>query len=167
MFFDNWYDLLRVAVVGTLGYCMLIFLLRVSGKRTLSKWNAFDFIVTVALGSTLATLLLSSEVTYVEGVFGLGMLIGLQFVIAWLSVRSRGFRRLTKAEPMTLYGSTGFKYEVLKHQRVTESEVRAAVRGAGVGTMQDVASVVLETDGSVSVIKKSALGDGSALTDAQ
>ena len=62
MFFDDWGGLARVAVVGFLAYGGLVLLLRVSGKRTLSKMNAFDLVVTVALGSTLATILLSSSV---------------------------------------------------------------------------------------------------------
>jgi uncharacterized membrane protein YcaP (DUF421 family) len=41
--------------------------LRVSGKRTLAKMNAFDLVVTVALGSTLATILLSADVSLAEG----------------------------------------------------------------------------------------------------
>ena len=53
MFFNSWYDLFRVVVVGTLAYAALMVILRTSGKRTLAKLNAFDFIVTVALGSTL------------------------------------------------------------------------------------------------------------------
>jgi len=54
MFFDSWFGLLRVIVIGTLAYAALIALLRVSGKRSLSKMNAFDLVVTVALGSTFA-----------------------------------------------------------------------------------------------------------------
>ena len=61
MFFDTWYQVVRILIVGTLGYIGLLVLHRISGKRTLSKLNAFDFIVTVAFGSTLATLLLSTS----------------------------------------------------------------------------------------------------------
>lgn len=78
MFWDGWYDLARVAVVGRAGYLALIALLRISGKRTLAKLNAFDFVVTVALGSTLATVLLTSTVSLAEGVTALGLLVGLQ-----------------------------------------------------------------------------------------
>lgn len=46
--------LVRILMVGIGGYAALIGVLRLSGKRTLSKMNAFDLIVTVALGSTLA-----------------------------------------------------------------------------------------------------------------
>ena len=55
MFFDSWAGLGRVLVVGVLAYSALVLLLRISGKRTLTKMNAFDLVVTVALGSTLAT----------------------------------------------------------------------------------------------------------------
>ncbi len=62
MFFDSWAALGRIVVVGVLAYIGLVFLLRVSGKRTLSKMNAFDLVITIALGSTFATVLLSKSV---------------------------------------------------------------------------------------------------------
>jgi uncharacterized membrane protein YcaP (DUF421 family) len=167
MFFDNWHDLLRVAVVGISGYSALILLLRLSGKRTLSKWNAFDLIVTIALGSTLATLLLSRQVSYTEGVLALALLIGLQYLIARLATHFRVARRLFKSEPRMLYRENEFLDDTLRRERVTRSEVRAAVRGAGIGALEDVEAVVLETDGSVSVIAKSRAGTCSALSDVQ
>ncbi len=77
MFFQNWSGLLRTVVVGVLAYVALVALLRVSGKRTLSKMNAFDFVVMVALGSTLATILLSKNVALAEGVVAFAVLISL------------------------------------------------------------------------------------------
>ena len=68
MWFDDWSDIVRVLIVGTAAYVGLVALLRISGKRTLAKLNAFDLVVTVAFGSTLATILLSSDVSYAEGV---------------------------------------------------------------------------------------------------
>jgi hypothetical protein len=91
MFFDNWAGLVRVLVVGLLAYSALVVLLRVSGKRTLAKMNAFDLVVTVALGLTLATILLSVDVALVEGVLGLALLVALQLMVAWMSVRVSAF----------------------------------------------------------------------------
>jgi uncharacterized membrane protein YcaP (DUF421 family) len=85
MFFNDAFNLLRVVIVGTLAYLSLV--LSVSGKRTLSKMNAFDLVVTVAIGSTLAMVLLSKDVTLADGVVAFTLLIGLQYVITWLSVR--------------------------------------------------------------------------------
>jgi uncharacterized membrane protein YcaP (DUF421 family) len=152
MFFGTWEGLLRVVVVGTLAYAALVFLLRISGKRTLTKLNAFDLVVTVALGSTLATVLLSKSVPLVEGILALGLLIVLQYVITWLSVRSPRFQALIKAEPTLVVCHGRFLDGAMKTQRLTREEVMAALRGNGTPDLETVAAVVLETDGSISIL---------------
>src|ERR671917_1435538 len=102
MLFDTWLELGRVVLVGILAYLALVLFLRLSGKRTLSKMNAFDLVVTVALGSTLATVLLSKDVALAEGVLAFMLLIFLQFAIAWLSVRSDAFQGIVKSQPKLL-----------------------------------------------------------------
>ncbi|HAD46718.1 MAG TPA: DUF421 domain-containing protein, partial [Alcanivorax sp.] len=67
---------------------------RVSGKRTLAKMNAFDLVVTVAIGSTLATIVLSKSVALAEGLLALALLIGMQFAISWSSTRMPWLRRV-------------------------------------------------------------------------
>lgn len=156
MFFESWGDLWRVAVVGTLAYASLVLLLRISGKRTLTKLNAFDLVITVALGSTLATVLLSKEASLAEGIVALSLLIGLQYAITWLSVRSPRFQGFIKAEPKLLVHGGQFLDSALKEERITREELLAAMRADGVADAADVASVVLETDGSISIIVKSA-----------
>ncbi|MDX2140549.1 MAG: DUF421 domain-containing protein [Chloroflexota bacterium] len=127
-------------------------LLRISGKRTLSKMNAFDLVVTVALGSTLATVLLSKDVALLEGITAFVVLIAMQFIIAWLSVRSSTIRRLVKSEPALLLYQGEFLQAVMTRERVTEDEVRAAIRSQSIGAVNQVAAVVLETDGTFTVI---------------
>lgn len=161
MFFDDWFGLWRVLIVGTLAYFALVLVLRVSGKRTLSKMNAFDFVVTVALGSTLATVLLSKDVALAEGVVAFAVLIYLQYGITWLSVRSNWVRGLVKAEPSLLFFDGCFLGETMRRERVTEDEIRSSVRSQGMSEMEDALAVILETDGSMTVLKKQ---DQSALT---
>lgn len=153
MLFDNWAGLVRVLVVGTAGYLALILILRISGKRTLTKLNAFDFVVTVALGSTLASVILSKSVALAEGVLALALLVLLQFLIAWLSVRSQRFEGLIKAEPVLLVRKGAFLDAALRRERITREEVLAAVRAQGSADIARVSAVVLETDGSISVIQ--------------
>ncbi len=154
MFFDNWMGLLRVVIIGTLAYTALVLLLRVTGKRTLSKMNAFDLVVTVALGSTLATVLLSKDVALAEGLVAFTLLVLLQYAITWLSVRSDRVRSLVKAEPCLLLRDGHFLHEAMRRERVTEDEVQAAARAQGIASLDDVAAAVLETDGSLSVIRQ-------------
>ncbi len=155
MIFGNWYGVLQVFATSLLAYSILIILLRVSGKRTLSKWNAFDFVVTIALGSILASVILSKDVVLVEGVLASALLIGFQFIITWLSVRTSWVENLIKAKPALLYNKDKFLFDKMKKQRVAKSEILAAVRASSIGFMEKVEAVVLETDGSFSVIKKS------------
>jgi uncharacterized membrane protein YcaP (DUF421 family) len=151
MFFDGWSGVVRVVVVGACAYVALVLLLRGSGKRTLAKLNAFDFVITVALGSTLATVVLSSSVALVEGVAALALLVALQYVVAWASVRSRRVERLVKSEPTMLYRN-GFLDEAMRRERVTTDEVIQAARGQGHADLGSVGAVVLETDGTLSIL---------------
>ncbi len=165
MFFDDWFGLIRILIVGVLAYAAIIFWLRVSGKRTLSKWNAFDFIVTIALGSTLATVIMSKDIAFLEGVAALGLLVGLQFIITFLAVRFDWLKKLVNSEPALLFDKGKFLRKRMRGERVTESEIRMAIRAQGVAAVEEIEAVVLETDGSFSVIKKSANDSRTALAD--
>lgn len=164
-FFDGWQAPLRTVLVGTLAYVVLLVFLRVSGKRTLSKMNAFDFVVTVALGSTLATILLSKDVSLVQGASAFAVLIGLQFLVTWSSVRVRWVRKVVTGEPRMLLYRGEFLEPALKQARVTRDEVRAAVRSAGLSSLTGAVAVVLETDGKFSVVKGSEAQAASSLAD--
>ncbi|MEZ5411118.1 MAG: DUF421 domain-containing protein [Acidimicrobiales bacterium] len=163
MFFDSWAQMGRVPAVGVLAYVALLVLLRLSGKRTLAKLNAFDLVATVALGSTLATILLSSDVSLLEGIAAFAVLVGAQLAVAWSSTRAPIVRRLVKAEPTLLVHDGQILADRLRQHRVVVEEVRQAVRASGVGDLALVAAVVLETDGSLSVVTQSQKGCGDAL----
>lgn len=155
MFFNSWHDIGRTILVGALAYSGLILILRVSGKRTLSKMNAFDLIVTVALGSILASALLSKDVALAESLAAFATLIGLQFIVAWLCVRFKPISNLVKAEPSLLFHRGEFCSQNMRRERVVEAEVRSAVRAQGIASLEEIEAVVLETDGSFTVIKPS------------
>ncbi|MDQ3270084.1 MAG: DUF421 domain-containing protein [Pseudomonadota bacterium] len=156
MFFDSFADLLRVLVTGVLAYAGLIVLLRASGKRTLTKMNAFDFVVTVALGSTLATIILNNDVALAEGVLALAVLIFLQYAVTWFSVRLPVVRRVVASEPAMLLHKGRFLHEAMRreriNERINEEEIRQAMRKDGMDDLSRVRAVVLESDGTFSVI---------------
>jgi uncharacterized membrane protein YcaP (DUF421 family) len=164
VFFDGWYPIVRVLVVGTVLYFSLIIILRVSGKRTLSKMNAFDFVITVALGSTLAAALLTEDVSLTAGLLGLALLVGLQHLLAWVSVRSGTVRRLIKSQPRLLYHRGEFLEGPMRAERVTRKEILQAARTQGLASLDDVEAVVLDTDGTLDVITGKERGD-STLSD--
>jgi uncharacterized membrane protein YcaP (DUF421 family) len=152
MIYDGLSPLLHTLIVGILAYVSLVLLLRISGKRTLSKWNAFDFIVTVALGSTLANAVLSNDVSVSQAALAFALLIGLQYAVTWTSVRLEPAERVVKSTPALLVYRGRILDGALVNERVTEREVRAALRAKGVLDLAAVGALVLETDGSFSLI---------------
>lgn len=154
LFFRDVSAIWRTLVVGLSAYVCLILLLRISGKRTLSKMNAFDFVVTVALGSTLATILLSKDVTLAQGVVAFGVLIGAQYVVTWTSVRWEWIRGVVTGEPLMLAYDGHLLHQAMKKARVAESEIIAAIRSQGLPGLPETQAVVLETDGSFSVLPR-------------
>lgn len=165
MWFDTWSDNYRVLLVAAASYATLVVVLRLSGKRTLAKLNAFDFVVTVALGSTLATIILSADVTWAEGAIALAALAALQLVVAFTASRVPFFREVLTSGPTFLVRDGVKVSHALKGQRVAEAEIRQAVRQAGLGDLEEVAAVVLESDGTLSVIPEGKLGRGWAMED--
>lgn len=160
-FFAGWEPLGRIVVVGTAMYVMLVVLLRLSGSRTLSSMNAFDFIVTVAIGSVFGRALTARGVALAEAVVAFLLLVALQYAVAWLQTRWPRFGGAVTNPPVLLYYRGRFLRDAMRRQRVTEAELRAAVRKKRLGTLEEVEAVVLESSGAFSVIRT--VGDGSAL----
>lgn len=162
-FFGGWDPVVRIIVVGTLMYIALIAIVRISGSRTLASMNAFDFIVTVAMGAVFGRTLTTQGVALVESVTALGLLIGLQYLVT--SIRSRWpfFKRVITNPPALLYFRGVFIRGTMRRQRVSEEEIQNAVRKRQLGSMAEVEAVVLESSGEFSVI--GSLGDRSALEE--
>lgn len=154
MFFNSWAMIGKTIVLGVFCYMALLCLLRWFGKRSLSKWNAFDWVVSVAMGSVLANCLLSKDVSLVQGIGAFAVLLTLQFIVTWLSMRFETFARLVKSKPTLLVRDGRMRCDAMDRERVGEQEVYAAVRQAGLSTVEEAAAVVLETDGTFTVVKE-------------
>lgn len=163
MWFDDWQGLVRIAIVGVVVYAYLVLLLRLTGKRTLSQFNAFDFVVTVALGSTVSTIMLDSSVSVAEGAVALSVLAALQLVVALIASRGKRVHRLLASPPTLLVWNGEIRVEALRGARLSEADLMQAVRSSGGGGVREVAAAVLEPSGTISVVQKPDYGDGSAV----
>ena len=165
-FFTGWSSTGRVVIVGVLAYLALVGFLRISGKRTLAKMNAFDLVVTVALGSALSSTILSRTTPLLDGAVAFVLLIALQFAVAWAGLRARWFRKLVKSQPSLLMRDGNFLEDAMRRERIDHDAVLAAIRSKGYVALAQVGAVVLETDGSLSVLPRPANPPGaSSLSD--
>lgn len=151
-FFTEWIGVARVVVIGACAYVALVAMLRISGKRTLAKLNAFDFVVTVAFGSVLASILLDQDVALAEGVTALAVLVVLQYLLAYLSLHVPQFADAIRSEPVLLARDGTWCRDAMYGARVTEPELRTVLRSHGYGDLADVSAIILEPDGTFSVL---------------
>jgi uncharacterized membrane protein YcaP (DUF421 family) len=154
MFFQGWEGIFRTILVGMIAYAGLVAFLRVSGKRTLAKLNAFDLVVTVALGSTLAAILLQEDIALAEGATALALLIAMQYLVTFVSVRWPGFARVVRSEATLLVRDGRLCAKAMRRERLTDEEILSAIRSQGGHAVDDAETVILESDGTVSVALK-------------
>lgn len=153
IFFDNWDSFIRTVIITVLAYFGMVFFLRISGKRTLTKMNAFDFVITVALGSTLAAVCLNKDIALVDGMTCFFLLIFLQFILTWLSVRNKRIKNIITSSPSMLVYNGEILRDVMKRERITIEEIKMAARHQGIEDISKVGILILETTGEISIIE--------------
>lgn len=155
MFFDSWYSIYRILIVGVLSYISLTLMLRATSNRTLSQMNAFDFTVSVAIGSIFSTIIMNKDVSLVEGLTAFILLIGLQFIVSWLSMRYPSVENIVKSDPHLLYYQGIYLKKAMKRTRLHKDDIYQAARSQGIHSMDSIAAVVLEANGKLSIIEAS------------
>ncbi|MCE7030240.1 DUF421 domain-containing protein [Jiella avicenniae] len=140
-------------VLGAIALFWIILLVRMIGLRSFSKMTAFDFVVTLATGSLLATAASSSDWQgFLRALVAIGALMTVQVVLAFGRRRSEAVTSVVDNEPLLLMRDGGFIDAAMAESRVSPGDVYAKLRGAGIQSMDDVRAVVLETTGDISVL---------------
>ena len=143
---------LHVALSCFVFFVFIIFLTRVSGKRTTANMNNFDWIITVGIGSIMASGILLRNVAMLDALIAVLVLGLLQWCTTWLASRSRRFARIVKPRPRLLLHAGTRREDAMKSERITADELDAALRGAGLSCRDGAACVVIEANGQLSVI---------------
>lgn len=142
-----------MVVLSTLGiYAALILFTRIAGLRSFSKISSFDFAITVAIGSIVASTILSKNPPLLQAIIALGMLYLVQITVASLRGSSKMMNFLVDNEPLLLMEGEHILEKNLKKAKVTHSDLRGKLREANVTQMSQVKAVVMETTGDVSVL---------------
>jgi uncharacterized membrane protein YcaP (DUF421 family) len=165
IFFKDWISLLRVAVTTPVVYLAVVLFIRWFGKRSTSKMNNFDWIVTVALGSIVGSVILLKDVVIIEALEAIALLLALQYVVTKLSVTVPSFSQAIRSSPTLLFFQGEFLEKAMQAERVTTSEIMAAIREAGHNSVEEVGAVILESDANLSVLPRRGEGSPAILQD--
>ena len=146
-------SVLQISLTALGIYISVIVLTRIFGKRSFSKMSSFDFAMTVAIGSIIATVVLSSTVSLLEGIIGLFSVYILQIGAALLR-RLDIVQKFMDNSPLLLMDGTEVLTDNLRRAKVTESDLRSKLREANVTKLSQVKAVIFETTGDISVLHK-------------
>lgn len=143
-------QLVRTAVI----YGFLLVAFRLAGKRQLGQMSPFDLIVLLVISNAVQNALIGDDHSLGGGLIGAAALLVLNGVVAWASMRFRGFGRLVENTPTILVQHGQVLADSLRRECMTLPELRAALRREGVVSVGDVRYAILEEDGHVSVIRR-------------
>lgn len=158
MFNWNWItatgtEILMVLLSGIGIFIALLIFTRIAGLRSFSKISSFDYSITVAFGSIMATTLLSKDPSLLMGAAGLAVLYLIQYVVSRGRRLSHIIERIVDNEPLLIMAGEQVISEHLTQARMTEDDLKSKLRMAGITHPEQVFAVVLESTGDVAVMK--------------
>lgn len=156
MIMEKWFEastesLIAICLSATGIYIAVILFTRIAGKRSFSKMSSFDFPMTIAVGSVIASTALLSTVSLLQGLVGLATVYLLQMTAALLR-RFNLFQKTIDNSPLLLMDGPKILNDNLRKARVSESDLRSKLREANVVKLSQVKAVVFETTGDISVL---------------
>ncbi len=144
---------MRALILSSLAVFCVVAVVRVVGLRAFSKMTAFDFVVTVAVGSLLASASQAPSLSeFVQPTIAIASLLGVQYVVARLRRSSETFEAIVQNSPVLLMQDGEILHQALAATRVEEDDLIAKLREANVRDFSEVSAVVLETTGNISVL---------------
>ena len=140
-------------VRGVMVYCVLLLLVRVSGKRTVGQFTPFDLLVVMLLSESVSNSLSGGDDSVSGGLLIACTLIALNIGIGYLSSRSQKLATLIDGE-CVLLGRDGHIFkDVLKRARIAQNDVEQALREADVELVK-AKCIFQEADGKITVLEK-------------
>ena len=161
VFFDNIDKLGRIVLTTVMVYVLIVLVTKVSGKRSTSQLNNFDWIVTVMIGSLGASTILLKDIPFVEGISSILVLYLLQFLVTKYASISPQFSSFILSEPRIVFYQGQFLPDAMRAERLTRQEIECAMRSEGMNSFDDIEAIVFESDAKLTIIPKPSPTDAS------
>ncbi len=135
-------------------YVFLILGVRLAGKRQLAQLNAFDLVVLLTLSNTVQNAIIGDDNSVTGGLVGAATLLIMNYVVVWYLYDHQKLDQLIEGDSDVLIADGKIKHDRLKKELITESELAAAARRQGFGSLQDVDQAILEPGGTISLVAR-------------
>lgn len=147
----HWVELLIRAVVV---YVFLVVLIRITGRRQVGMMSPTDFILLLILSNAVQNSMNGGDNSLGAGLILATGLVSLNYAMSWLARRSKFIEQLLVGRPVFIVRDGKMDEHTLAKEKVTHHELAAALRAAGCPNIEAARHVILETNGSISVIHR-------------
>ncbi len=145
-------DLLWPFVDAVVMVMAILILTRLVGLRSFSKMSGYDFAITVAMGSILASVVVTKSTGSLVGIAALLALFGVQVVISHMRVASKTLAETVDNRPLLIMDGPRILDDNLAAAKMTRDDLMGKLREANVLRLDEVRAVVFEQTGDVSVL---------------
>jgi uncharacterized membrane protein YcaP (DUF421 family) len=135
-------------------YAFLILGVRLAGKRQLAQLNAFDLVVLLTLANTVQNAIIGDDNSVTGGLIGAATLLMINYAVVWYLYGHQKLDRLIEGDADILIDNGKLRRDRLRKELITESELEAAARRQGFGSLQDVDRAILEPGGTISLVAR-------------
>ncbi|WP_100488725.1 DUF421 domain-containing protein [Sporolactobacillus pectinivorans] len=145
----------RIAIELVVGFAALFTLTKILGKATLSQVTAFDFISAIVLGEFVGNALYDKDTGLESILFAITLWGLLIYIVEWCTQKFRGTRGFLEGKPSIVIRNGHLDRKQMKKEKLDLNMLQNLLRQKDVFSVREVAYAILETDGTVSVLKKS------------
>ena len=144
-----------IVLRGIFVFFALYVLMRVIGRRELSKLEPFDLILLIILGDAVQQGLTQDDYSLTGSMLAIVTIAVLQVVVSFLNFRFPRLRPVLNGEPIVVVQDGKPIERNLRRERLTIDDLAESARLQGIGSLDEIAWGVLETSGAISFVKKS------------
>jgi uncharacterized membrane protein YcaP (DUF421 family) len=142
------------ALRGGLIYLFVLVALRVTGKREIGQFSAFDLVVVLLLSETVQNGMVGTDDSVTGATIGVVVILGLNRLITWLSYHRPRFGALVEGTATPLIEDGQSIQRNLDHGMITDAELLTAAHREKVFDVDQIETAILELDGSITVVSK-------------
>lgn len=136
-------------------YIFITISVRVMGKRQVGELNPQELVITILISAVATVPLEDNGMPLANSLIPIGIFISLEIINSALSMKSIKFRNLIQGKPIFVIRNGEIQQNELTRLRYTMDDLVDCVRQAGVFDISQVENAIVETNGVISVQKKS------------
>ncbi len=137
---------------GIFGYCFLVLIVRIVGRRPGKQLTPFEFVLVFFMGGVTLTPMVGDDRSITNAMCTITAIALTHWLLAWLRVVSPAFGRIVDGTPLVLLEKGCWRRETMSNMHILDDDVMTMARDQGVKSLDEIEYAFLERNGEISII---------------